>query len=145
MKELLQGIAQKLYGCFGDGYEIYTDDVKQGLQEPCFFIAFLEPSWQRLPGRRWRLQNMWDITYFPLREESTQEVLETAQRLMVEMEFITLPNGDLVHGIDMRWQESDGVLHFFVSYPMTFREDSQLQAMEELQVEAATKEEKGGR
>jgi len=32
------------------------------------------------------------------------------------LEYITLINGDLVHGTEMHYEVIDGVLHFFVNY-----------------------------
>ena len=52
LNDLISGISIKLNAAFGDGYKIYTNDVKQGLKEPCFFVAVLEPTRKQIIGRR---------------------------------------------------------------------------------------------
>ena len=41
-----------LNAAYGDGYEIYQNDVEQGLKEPCFLIAVLQPEITPMLGRR---------------------------------------------------------------------------------------------
>ena len=50
LNEIVQGIARRLNAAFGDDYEIYQNKVEQGLQEPCFFIAVLQPEAKPLLG-----------------------------------------------------------------------------------------------
>ena len=38
LNEIIKGISMALNAAFGDGYEIYQNDVEQGLKEPCFLI-----------------------------------------------------------------------------------------------------------
>ena len=38
INDIIIGISNAIYAEFGSDYEIYVDDVKQGLNEPCFFI-----------------------------------------------------------------------------------------------------------
>ena len=44
LNEIIKGISMALNAAFGDGYEIYQNDVEQGLKEPCFLIAVLQPE-----------------------------------------------------------------------------------------------------
>ena len=53
LNEIMDAVTGRLYELFGDGYTIYTDRVKQGLEEPCFFVQFLEPSEKPMIGRRY--------------------------------------------------------------------------------------------
>ena len=41
LNEIVKGIAVQLNAVFGDGFEIYQNNVEQGLKEPCFFIFCL--------------------------------------------------------------------------------------------------------
>ena len=36
--DIIDGVSIKLNELFGEKYTIYTNNVKQGLQFPCFFI-----------------------------------------------------------------------------------------------------------
>lgn len=36
LNEIIKGISMALNAAFGDEYEIFQNDVEQGLEEPCF-------------------------------------------------------------------------------------------------------------
>ena len=38
VNSLISGISISINSEFGDEYEIYTESIKQGFNEPCFFI-----------------------------------------------------------------------------------------------------------
>ena len=122
VNELLNGISIKLNQVFGDGYEIYGDtDVVQGLKEPCFFIAILNPSQTKLIGQRYFREHPFDVQFFPTKSGDNVELQEVASELFLALEYITLLNGDLVHGTSMNYENVDGVLHFRVNYNMFLR------------------------
>ena len=100
----------KLNATFGAGYKIYQNDVEQGFKEPCFFS-----------GR------------------NNTELFTVAGDLMECLEFITLPNGDVLHGTSMSYEVEDGVLHFFVNYNLTLRRPSEETPMETLDVDVEPK------
>ncbi len=115
LNEIIKGISMKLNAAFGDGYRIYANDVEQGLQEPCFFVAVLKPELTHLPGGRYRKRNPFDIHYFP-EQASNTELYAAAERMMDCLEFIILPDGEQLHGTNMNYETVDGVLHFFVNF-----------------------------
>lgn len=121
VNDLIDGISIKLNQVFGDGKRIYSETVKQGLKEPCFFIAVLNPSQIQVVGNRYFRQHSFDVHYFPAVQDSKNELHEVASLLFDALEYITLINGDLVHGTEMRYETVDGVLHFFVDYNMYVR------------------------
>ena len=43
-KELMIGISVALDRAFGGRYEIYTEENKQDLKMPCFFISLVQPT-----------------------------------------------------------------------------------------------------
>lgn len=137
--ELLTGISIKLNQVFGDGYEIYADrDIVQGLNEPCFFIAVLNPSQAKLLGQRYFRKYPFDIQYFPEDSGNNTELHKSASKLFEALEYITLLNGDLVHGTAMAYEIVDGVLHFRVNYNMFLKKETQLDPMETIDVDAKT-------
>ena len=105
-----------LNAAFGDGYKIYTNDVKQGLKEPCFFVAVLEPTRKQMIGRRYRYDNPFCITYFPRHAGNNTEMLGVAEKLTEALELITVLDGDTVRGTGIRFEIVDGNLQFFVNY-----------------------------
>lgn len=94
---------------------VVTDMVEQGLQEPCFLIALLEPHRVPLIGQRWQQENLFDIQYLAFGAKHPQ-LYAVAEELFAALEYIALPDGDLLRGTAMRFDVQDGVLHFFVTY-----------------------------
>lgn len=139
VNEILTGISVKLNQVFGEGYEIYGDsDVVQGLTEPCFFIAILQPSQSKLIGQRYFREHPFDVQYFPKESRNNIELHDVASELFEALEYITLLSGDLVHGTSMEYEIVDGVLHFKVNYNMFLRKEAKLDPMETIDVEEHT-------
>jgi hypothetical protein len=139
VNELLNGISIKLNQVFGDGYEIYGDtDVVQGLKEPCFFIAILNPSQTKLIGQRYFREHPFDVQFFPTKSGDNVELQEVASELFLALEYITLLNGDLVHGTSMNYENVDGVLHFKVNYNMFLRKVEPKDNMEDISIDENT-------
>ena len=69
LNKIITGISQALDAEFNseenEEYTIYTEDVEQGLEEPCFFIFSLKPSSKQLVGNRYDRKYPFDIHYFP--------------------------------------------------------------------------------
>ena len=117
VNKIIAGISIKLNQVFGEDYEIYTSEIKQGLKEPCFFIKCLDVNQNQVIGSRYFRSQPFDIHYFPKTEEDS-ELLETVEKLFDTLEYITLEDGDLLHGSKMNGEVADGVLHFFVNYDL---------------------------
>jgi hypothetical protein len=135
LSEIIKGVSMKLSATFGDGYEIYQNDVKQGLTEPCFFIAVLNPTLQPLIGRRYLERNPLDVQYYPAQSEKNTEMFSVAATLLDCLEFITLPNGDQLHGTSMNYEVVDNVLHFFVNFNLILKKPTDDPTMETLDVD----------
>lgn len=117
--EIMDAVTRKLFALFGGGYAIYTGSVEQELEEPCFFVAFLEPSNKPLLGRRYRRIYDMSIQYFPQeKRQPARELNEVADRLLDGMEYVRLADGSMRRGTGMKSHTSDGVLTFFVTYDM---------------------------
>ena len=116
VNDLIDGISVKLNQVFGDGVRIYSESVKQGLKEPCFFITVLNPTQNPMIGARYFREHSFDIHYFPSKDGGNQEIQDVASKLFDALEYITLLDGDLVRGTEMHYEKVDGVLHFFVDY-----------------------------
>jgi len=139
VNELIVAISIKLNKAFGDGYRTYTD-VKQGLEEPCFFIKVLRPSQKQFVGNRYYRQHEFDVHYFPEKSDSNTELYTMGASLFDVLEEIVLENGDRIQGIEPAYEVIDGVLHFFVGYnaivkKVTVAEES----MDEMQIQGNLK------
>lgn len=118
IKAITDGISAALYAEFGDAYAIYTEEVEQGLQEPCFFLSCIEPTCREFFGKRYFRENPFCIQYFPAdKSGEREECNEVSERLFSALEYITV-TGDLLRGTRMHTAFSDGVLSFFVNYDL---------------------------
>jgi len=139
VNNLIDGISIKLNQVFGDGMKIYSESVEQGLKEPCFFIAVLNPSQNQMIGLRYFRQHPFDIHYFPAIPGNNEEIQAVASQLLDALEYITLLDGSMVRGTEMNHEKVDGVLHFFVQYNMFVTKSVVLDDMETLVVNSDVK------
>lgn len=144
INSIIDGISIKLNQIFGDEYEIYSEDVKQGLNEPCFFIAFLNTSKTQWIGPRFLKENSFDIHYFPKGPDANGEMLDVAELLEVGLEYIVV-DGSFVRGTKMNSEIVDGVLHFFVNYNMSMvKVEDPLDQMDGLSIDGTIRGENDG-
>lgn len=137
INDIVDAIAIKLHQTFGDGYTIYTESIEQGFEEPCFFIALLEPNQQQVVGNRYHKTLPFDIHYFG---HGNIDAHNTADKLMNEMEYIKVINGDLFRGTKMKSDIINGVLHFFVNYNFhVYKITDPLDKMEDLKIKNGLK------
>jgi len=112
--KIIDAVANALHTEYAT-YKIYTERVKQGLIEPCFYISVIDSTRKRVHTNRYLENNNFDILYFPLKSENNSEMQSVANELYHVCEFISIDD-DKFKGFDMKHQVIDGVLHFFVSY-----------------------------
>lgn len=138
IQETIEAIAVTLNSVFGDDYEIYQNNVKQGLKEPCFFIAVLKPEISPLVGQRLIECDPFDIQYFPKKQGDNVELFAVAEKLIAALDFITLLNGDRLHGTNISYEVIDEVLHFFVNYNVPMIKQMEKTYMETLETDVKT-------
>lgn len=139
INQTIDGISVKLNQVFGDEVRIYSEDIKQGLTEPCFFIMVLNPSHEQGLGVKGIRRQPFDIHYFPSVVGSNLELQTMATNLYEAVDMITVGEG-LVRGTQMSHRVVDGVLHFFVSYNMHVTQATTAEdAMEELTHDSSLK------
>lgn len=139
LNDILAGMAKALGAAFGGGYRVYENDVSQGLQEPCFFIAALRPSQRDLLAGRAVRRYPFDVHFFPAPPGTNAELYDMAERLMAVLRYIELPGGGLLRGRELSYEAVDGVLHFFISYSAVVNAPKVLPNMEILDMDMNTK------
>ncbi|MGW8381278.1 phage tail terminator family protein [Streptococcus parasuis] len=117
INKIIDAISISLNSAFGDGYEIYTESIEQGLQEPCFSVFCLNPTNNLFRNNKYFRNNQFCIQYFPSTDEPKAECNTVLEKLFDCMELITV-NGDLTRGSRMNGEVVDGVLNFFINYNM---------------------------
>lgn len=124
---IIDGIVSKIYAEFGDGYEIYTENNKQGLQEPCFSVVCLKSTIKKLLGERYFRKGIFAIYYFAESiDEANKECLDVNERLLDILELITV-DGDSIRGKNMESEILDGVLAFYVNYEVFVKRENILE------------------
>lgn len=143
LNEIVKGVARRLNAVFGKGYEIYQNRVEQGFSEPCFFIGVLQPEQRPLLGCQARRFNPLVLQYFPRMAGDNAEMLAVAEKLLEDLAFIQLLNGDWLRGTNMRYEIQNGILHFFVNYNLTVKWPQQGQNMADLSIKQGLDNYKG--
>ena len=139
INSIIEAISIALNGEFGDSCKTYTQDVKQGLNEPCFFVACINPMHRLFRGKRYFKENQFCIQYFPQdKQRANEECNAVADRLFFCLEYVTV-TGDLVRGTKMRSEVVDGVLNFFVNYDLFVYKEAEETPMEELSSSVSAK------
>lgn len=144
INKIITGISKELDAEFNsenEEYTIYTEDVEQGLENPCFFIFSLKPSNRQLAGNRYERKYPFDVHYFPKSEDNcNNEINEVTERLFTALEYITLDSG-LIRGTNMNAEIVDNVLHFFINFNMIVKKEipkdpymEELEMMEEVKI-----------
>lgn len=135
IQQIVQGISRAINAQYGDGFEIYDQDVLQGLKEPCFLIQIIKPLKSPLLGRRSLHRTPFDIAYFPKNRTDNAEMVNVGEQLFETLEFITLQSGDQLRGTGMDFEIVDNVLHFSVSYNYTLFRPTEQPTMETLGID----------
>lgn len=133
LNKIIIGISQALDAEFNsenEGYIIHTENVEQGLEEPCFFIFSLKPSSKQLVGNRYERKYPFDIHFFPDTElvdgisTINNQINEVTERLFTALEYITVDNS-LVRGTSINAEIVDNVLHFFINFNMIVKKETE--------------------
>ena len=115
------GISKKLNETFGDEYTIYPEEVRQGLERPCFFIKLLKPSNMIERDRTYSRDNSYCIHFFPKSTNAPKaECYQMLDSLYMALEYIEV-DGNLVRGTGMLGEFHDEILQFYVDYNVRVR------------------------
>ena len=137
INKIVIGIAQALNGAFGDDYEIYSQEVKQGLQQPCFLIMLVNSERKDLLGSRKKRNQTFNIVYFP--KEGREEIHSTLEMMYEALEMVTFDDG-LLNARNMECTIVDDVLSFTVDYNFTTYKPIEGDYMGELILKGSVKE-----
>lgn len=137
ISSIVAGISRALDAEFGELCTIYTEEVEQGLKEPCFFISCLNPTVRPFLGTRYFRRSQFCIQYFPV--QGNLECNSVAERLLWTLEYIKIGD-DLFRGTEMRYEVVNGIVNFFVNYNcFIYRQESKDDAMETVDIRTETK------
>lgn len=144
INKIIDAISISLNSQFGDGYEIYTESIEQGLKEPCFSVFCLNPTNDLFRNNKYFRNNQFCIQYFPSTSEPKTECNTVLEKLYDYLELITIVENEttnsVTRGSRMKGEVVDGVLNFFVNYNMfVYKVETPADSMENLQVDTDVK------
>ncbi len=114
LNDIIKGMAEKIRTVYRpEDYRLYTEDVKQGFKEPCFFISAVEHGHVKCLNTRYKEEYYMSVQYFP--KGGSAECAEVSGELPFLLEYIEA-GGDLIHGVDISSRIPDGALVFLIKY-----------------------------
>lgn len=134
INDIITAISIKLnqvFGDFGDEYRIYVDDIPQGFEAPAFLILFLNLENIRQIGKRWRVNTLFNIQYFP--QNGRAEASNMALKVQQALKEITLLNGTVMLGTNGNTEIVDGNAHNFINFNFYLQEVEVKTFMESLE------------
>ena len=141
INSIIEAISVSLNEEFGDDYEIHMEEIRQGLKEPCFFIAALNPAKNLFLGKRYEYTNQFCIQYFPQSDEKQRECNGVAEKMYDCLEYIRIAGEESpIRGTGMNHQVIDSVLNFFVNYDFFTVRAEEYTPMETLTINTDIKE-----
>lgn len=75
VNEIITAIAKALSGY--SGYEVYTDTMEQGVEEPCFLLKFLSGERIEMLGDRCRIRSHFQIVFLAGTASAINEMSES--------------------------------------------------------------------
>lgn len=138
INKIIDGISIALNAEFGDAYKIYTENVEQGLKEPCFSIVCVSPNNTRFMGKKYFRQNKFCVHFFPSSDEKVAECMDVLDRLYDCLEIIKV-DGEETLGTKMTGEMDSGVLSFLVNYDMFMVKVEEQSQMESLNISQSMK------
>lgn len=112
---IIKGITNAIHQKFGDNYDIYTEKVEQGLEEPCFFVYCINPNKDVFLGSRMKQNYQFAVQYIPKGPNKKMEINSVFEKLNNAVRFIDVGN-DKVMAMSISSNISDEVLTLSVTY-----------------------------
>lgn len=132
IKEIINGISQKIYGFYEGLYDIYVEEVEQGLQMPCFMINLISSDIRMILKPRYMFETIFDVIYFG---EGYKDCMDRGSELYDILEYITINDKDLIRGTKMNMYIIKNILHFRVNYNLILQNKPDIiDMMEEHQI-----------
>jgi hypothetical protein len=138
INQIVEAVSLALNSEFGDGYKIYTEEVEQEMENPCFFVISSAPKKRIFRGRKYFRTNTFCIQYIPAAEDIQTECNRVIERLFSCLEYIRM-DAALIRGKKMEPEVKDGVLYFFVNYDFFVYEKKEMEKMGEVLTKVGVK------
>ncbi|HID0765650.1 TPA: phage tail terminator family protein [Clostridium botulinum] len=114
INDLRIGINQTLDKKFPN-INIYGEEIKQGFEEPCFFIKVLSSGQDKEINVRYKKNISFNIHYFSDKGDLNDDCNDMADKLYEVLEYVKV-NNSLYRSNEMTHEVIDGVLHFMLQF-----------------------------
>lgn len=132
IKDIINGISKKLYGFYEGLYDIYVEEVEQGLELPCFMINLISSDIRMILKPRYKFESVFDVIYFG---DGYKDCMDRGSELYDILEYITINDEDLIRGTKMNMYIIKNILHFRVNYNLILQNKPDIiDMMEEHQI-----------
>lgn len=133
------GVMAALHSCF-PAVKIYGEEIRQGFQEPCFFVKLIRGEQAQELGSRYRRIISFDIHFFAEQSQGKNRSMHDVAEVLYDILELINVDQQSYRGTGMRHEIMDGVLHFFVDYNFAVqKETEEVPLMEELIQEGGIK------
>lgn len=130
IKEIINGISKKIYGFYEGLYDIYVEEVEQGLELPCFMINLISSDIRMILKPRYKFESVFDVIYFG---DGYKDCMDRGSELYDILEYITINDKDLIRGTKMNMYIIKNILHFRVNYNLILQNKPDIIDMMEVQ------------
>lgn len=114
--------------------EIYSENIKQGFEVPCFFVKLISSNQDKQLNNRYKQSLLFDVHYFSDKEEDlNKDCLDVADNLYKVLEYVVV-NGHKYRSLKMNHKVVDGVLHFMMKFNYNILKVIEYKKMKELEV-----------
>lgn len=118
---------------------IYGEEIKQGFEEPCFFVKVLSSGQDKELNIRYKKNISFDIHYFSDKDDINSDCNDMSDRLYEALEYVKV-NNSLFRPTKMTHEVIDGVLHFMLQFSFhVIKEISEVDKIKKLKVEVNSK------
>ncbi len=138
IKEIIDGLCARITETVGDGYEIYTQTMEQGMVKPCFFIMCDSSKEERFLGKRYKCSSKINIEYLSNTKDKYDENYKFFEDIRNALEYIYI-DGNLtkVNIIDSKIGEDS--FNLALDIKLFIYKEETVEKMEKLEIEGEFK------
>ncbi|MBW6408486.1 phage tail terminator family protein [Clostridium weizhouense] len=137
MNELKSKISTMLVEKF-PAVTLYDQELEQSFNKPCFFVQILASKQIKELNRRYRCNLSFDISYLSNKESKNLDYFNMADSLYKLLEYIEVDK-KLYRAVNMKYEITDGVLHFIFQVNFNLLKAFKEQDMNNLEVKVSGK------
>lgn len=115
---ITDSITTQLGDCFGANYCYYIEEVRQGLQKPCFLIETITPRMRSCSPTRYERTVPIVVSFYNENEEYVKQDNTIAEQIIECLEYLNVGDA-LIRAEDISTDFESDVLKVFLTYRFT--------------------------